>query len=168
MEIRNATYSDIPRLMQIFAEARITMRESGNMNQWPDTYPSEETVSEDIKEGHCYICCEDDGTITGTFACIPGPDPTYAVVYDGEWPDDKPYHVIHRIAASRNPKPSESIADICFEWTFRRTEVIRIDTHRENVIMHRIMSRHGFTPCGVILLANGDPRDAFHKSISRK
>lgn len=165
MHIRKASHTDLPRLMQIFAEARITMRESGNMNQWPDSYPSEETVLKDISEGHCLACCEDDGTITGTFACIPGPDPTYAAIYDGEWPDEKPYHVIHRIAASRNPKPSASIADICFRWTSGQTDIIRIDTHRDNAIMHHILSRHGFTPCGVILLANGEPRDAYHKSI---
>lgn len=167
MQIRKATSDDLPRLMQIFAEARITMRESGNMNQWPDTYPSEEAILKDISGNHCRVCCETDGTITGTFACIPGPDPTYNVIYEGEWPDDKPYHVIHRIAASRVPRPSESIADVCFEWTFRHTDVIRIDTHRDNAIMHHILSRHGFTRCGVILLANGDPRDAYHKNICR-
>ena len=55
------------------------------------------------------------------------------------------------------------IASCCFEWTFRRTDTIRIDTHRDNVIMHHLLSKHGFHRCGVILLANGDPRDAYHK-----
>ena len=165
MLVRKAVYDDIPRLMAIFAEARITMRECGNMNQWPDTYPSEEIIRKDISGGHCLVCCENDGTITGTFACIPGPDPTYSVIYDGEWPDEEPYRVIHRIAASRHPKPSESIIDVCFQWTYAFSDVIRIDTHRDNVIMHHLLSKHGFRRCGVILLANGEPRDAFHKNI---
>lgn len=166
MEIRKATYEDIPRLMEIFADARRTMRESGNMNQWPDSYPSEAIIRNDIDNGWCQVCCNDDGTIEGTFACIPGPDPTYNVIYDGEWPDEKPYYVIHRIAgAHRDRRKGESIAHICFRWTFGFTDVIRIDTHKDNRIMQHLLSRHGFTRCGVILLANGDPRDAFHKHI---
>lgn len=166
MNIRKAEYKDIPRLMQIFADARRTMRESGNLNQWPDTYPSEAIVKKDIDEGYCQVCCLADGTVTGTFACIPGPDPTYEHIYDGEWPDDEAYYVIHRIAAAhRDTREGESIADICFRWTFGFTNVIRIDTHRDNAIMKHILSVHGFTPCGVILLANGEPRDAYHKHI---
>ena len=42
--IRKATYDDIPALMEIFENARGIMRASGNMNQWNDSYPSEETV----------------------------------------------------------------------------------------------------------------------------
>lgn len=163
MKIRKATYEDIPRILHIFAEARTTMRESGNLHQWPDTYPSEEIVRKDISNGHCMVCCDEEGKIQGTFACIPGPDPTYAKIYEGCWPDEEPYYVIHRIAASRDAGRKSSIASCCFEWTFRRTDTIRIDTHRDNVIMHHLLSKHGFHRCGVILLANGDPRDAYHK-----
>lgn len=163
MEVRKATYDEIPMLMQIFAEARVTMRESGNMNQWPDSYPSEEIVRDDISKGHCMVCCNEEGKIQGTFACIPGPDPTYAEISDGEWPDNSPYCVIHRIAASRSADRKESIAGICFEWTFRRTDNIRIDTHRDNAIMHHILARHGFNRCGIIFLADGQPREAYHK-----
>lgn len=163
MNIRKATYDDIPRLLQIFSEARLTMRESGNMHQWPDTYPSEEIIRNDISQGHCIICYDEDGTIQGTYACIPGPDTTYAKIYDGEWPDDEPYYVIHRIAASRSTDRKESIADICFSSTFLMTDTIRIDTHRENIIMQHILNKHGFRRCGTILLANGEPREAYHK-----
>ena len=163
MKISNARYEDLPRMMEIFREARQTMRESGNTSQWPETYPSETIIKEDIRNGHSYVCRNEDGTIVGTFACIPGPDPTYARIYGGEWPDDLPYHVIHRIAASRIPKPESSIAEACFRWTFARTDVIRIDTHRDNIIMHHILTKYGFSRCGVILLENGNPRDAYHK-----
>ena len=47
------------------------------------------------------------------------------------------------------------------DWAFGRTATIRIDTHRKNIIMHHILQSYGFTKCGVILLENGDPRDAY-------
>ena len=98
MNIRKATYDDLPSLMVLFGKAREIMRASGNMNQWNDSYPSEDIVREDISKGVCYVLCEQTSRILATMAFIPGPDPTYARIYDGQWLDDSPYHVIHRIA----------------------------------------------------------------------
>ena len=92
--IRKSTYEDLPELMEVFGKAREIMRTSGNMNQWNDGYPSEEIVRKDIEKGVSYVLCEpnkgigrDFGTkgnerIIATMAFIPGPDPTYAKIYD--------------------------------------------------------------------------------------
>ena len=160
--IRKSTYGDIPALMEIFRNARRIMRASGNMNQWNDSYPSEETVSTDIGNGDCMVLCE-EGRIVATMAFIKGPDPTYAVIYDGCWPDDSPYHVIHRIAVD---EPGHDAARRLLDWGFAQTRCIRIDTHRDNVIMHHILQKYGFIRCGIIHLANGDPRDAYHLNRS--
>ena len=155
--IRKATYEDLPELMEIFSAARGIMRASGNMNQWNDSYPSEEIVRQDIEAGNCIVLCNDD-RIIATMAFIPGPDPTYAHI-EGSWLNDAPYHVIHRIAAI---EPGHKAAETLFDWAFTRTGCIRIDTHKDNVIMHHILRKYGFTRCGVIHLANGDPREAYH------
>lgn len=161
--IRKATYEDIPELMEIFRCARQIMRASGNMNQWNDSYPSEDIVREDISKGVCYVLCEQTSRILATMAFIPGPDPTYAKIYDGQWLDGSPYHVIHRIAVR---EPGHKAADRLLEWAFSQTDSIRIDTHNDNVIMHHIMQKHGFTRCGVIYLLSGAPREAFQKNQS--
>lgn len=176
--IRKAKHEDIPELMEVFRCARQIMRASGNMNQWNDSYPSEDIISKDIAQGVCYVLCEHpaplpchhersegsfhtSGTILATMAFIPGPDPTYARIYDGHWLDSSPYHVIHRIAVR---EPGHHAAARLLEWAFTQTSCIRIDTHKDNVIMHHILSKHGFTRCGVIHLLNGDPREAFQKT----
>ena len=156
--IRKATCNDIPFLMDIFHKAKGIMRSSGNMHQWNDSYPSEEIVRNDIDEGHCFVLCK-DGRIIASMAFIPGPDPTYAHV-EGQWLNDDPYYVIHRIAAI---EPGHKAAEIFFDWAFTQTDCIRIDTHKDNVIMHHILTRYGFTHCGIIYLANGDPREAYQK-----
>lgn len=162
--IRQATYEDIPELMEIFRCARQIMRASGNMNQWNDSYPSEDIVLEDISKEVCYVLCEQTSRILATMAFIPDPDPTYAKIYDGQWLDDSPYHVIHRIAVR---EPGHKAADRLLEWAFSQTDSIRIDTHKDNAIMHQIMQKHGFTRCGVIYLLSGDPREAFQKNLNR-
>lgn len=159
--IRRATYDDVPVLMDVFRKARGIMRSSGNMNQWNDGYPSEEIVRRDIDNGHCVVLCE-DGEVVATMAFIPGPDPTYAEIYDGGWLSDAPYHVIHRIAVA---EPGHNAAKALLDWGFGQAGSIRIDTHKDNVIMHHVLSKYGFTHCGVILLANGDPREAYQKDL---
>ena len=159
--IRKATYEDIPALMEIFENARGIMRASGNMNQWKDSYPSQETVRKDISEGVCMVLCEEE-RIIATMAFIPGPDPTYAESHDGEWKDDCPYHVIHRIAVH---EPGHGAARKLFDWGFTQARSIRIDTHKDNVIMHHILRKYGFQHCGVIFLANGDPREAYQLTL---
>lgn len=159
--IRKATYSDVPDLMAVFDNARSIMRDSGNMNQWNDNYPSEETVRKDISDEVCHVLCE-NGKIIATMAFIPGPDPTYTSIYDGKWLDDSPYYVIHRIAVA---EPGHNAAAKLLEWGFSHTASIRIDTHKDNVIMHHILQKQGFTHCGVIYLMNGNPREAYQKNI---
>ena len=159
--IRKATYDDVPMLMDVFRKARGIMRSSGNLHQWNDGYPSEEIVRKDIDDGHCVVLCE-GGEVLATMAFIPGPDPTYAEIYDGCWLSAAPYHVIHRIAVA---EPGHNAAKALLDWGFGRARSIRIDTHKDNVIMHHVLPGYGFTRCGVIFLANGDPREAYQKDL---
>ena len=169
--VRKATYEDVPELMEVFSKAREIMRASGNMHQWSDGYPSEEIVRKDIEEGVCYVHCgrklnEETGKreerIIATMAFIPGPDPTYAKIHNGQWIDESPYYVIHRIAAA---EPGHNVAFMLLDWAFLQTGNIRIDTHKDNVIMQHILAKQGFTHCGTIYLANGDPREAYQMSL---
>ncbi len=163
MTIRPATYSDIDALMEIFEGARKIMRKSGNLNQWNNDYPSTDIVKEDIDNGNCHVLIDKD-EIIGTMALIPGPDPTYRKI-DGRWLNDEPYYVIHRIATSSSGR---NVAKAMLDWAFSHIaeagcHVIRIDTHEDNCIMKHILGKYGFSPCGIIYLADGAPRDAYIK-----
>lgn len=163
MTIRQATYSDIETLMQIFEDAKKIMRDSGNLHQWTGGYPPRETVLDDISNGYCHVITDED-RIVGTMALIPGPDPTYSYI-EGAWLNESPYYVIHRIATSA---PGRNVARQLLDWAYshineKGCNVIRIDTHRDNRIMKHILTRYGFTSCGVIYLEDGAPRDAYQK-----
>lgn len=162
MYIRKATHDDIPALMRLFERAKEIMRASGNLHQWGAGYPSVDVVHGDIERGVCHVVTNDvDGEIEATMAFIPGPDPTYSYIEGGAWLNDNPYHVIHRIAVA---VPGKGYACRLLNWAFERADTVRIDTHRDNVIMHHILLKYGFQRCGVIYLANGDARDAYQLS----
>lgn len=159
MSIRPATYEDVPRIMEICEEAKGIMRSDGNMSQWTDGYPQEEVIIADIDRAAGYVI-EEGSTVEGYFAFIPGIENTYLEI-EGEWIDDEePYCTIHRLASTGR---SHGIAEACFNWSWKQTHNLRIDTHRDNNIMQHCIKKFGFTYCGIIHLLNGDPRLAFQK-----
>ena len=158
--IREATPTDIPEIMKVVDAAKGIMRQSGNMHQWGEGYPSEAVIAADMERNGGFVV-EDDKKIVGYFAFLQSPEPTYAKIYEGKWIDDTlPYHVVHRIAS--NPDAHgifSSIMDFCFSHDTN----IRIDTHRDNKIMQQVILKQGFSYCGIIYLLSGDERLAYQK-----
>lgn len=167
MNVRYTGLQDIPGLLEIFAAARRFMRSQGNMTQWPDTYPSEEVILQDIAKRQSYAI-EHQGEVVGTFVLAIGPDPTYNIIRQGSWPNDNPYATIHRIAS--NGKVG-SIADEALRFAVTRLKELnipslRIDTHADNRKMLEWIERSGFGYCGIIYIADGTPRRAYQLDIT--
>lgn len=161
--IRHATIEDLPVILDLRDQAREIMRSYGNVNQWPVGYPLKEKFENDIEQGHSFVLADGTDAIVGTFALIPGPDVTYQVIYDGQWLNDEPYYVIHRIASTPD---SHGILDALLDYCEAISPNIRIDTHKDNIIMIKGLKKHGYQYCGIIHLLNGDERLAFQKSVS--
>jgi len=51
-----------------------------------------------------------------------------------------------------------------FRVALSKADEIRIDTHHDNKTMQHVVMKHGFRRCGIIYLANGDPRIAYQYS----
>lgn len=160
LSIRTAVLSELPEISEIYAHARAFMRQSGNPNQWKDSHPAQSILLDDIARRQLYVCTEANN-ILAVFAYIPGEDPTYRIIKNGGWLNDHPYGVIHRIAVARH---QSGVATFCFQWALEQCPDLRIDTHRDNIPMRSALAKNGFTECGIIYLANGDPRIAFHKT----
>lgn len=158
--IRRAETADLPAIMQLVVSAKAIMRENGNKNQWGDGYPSESIITEDIKSDCCRIIMQGD-TAVGSFVLKPGPDPTYNIIYDGQWIDNTPYYVIHRITSREDV---HGIFGEILKYSFSISHNIRIDTHKENAIMRHLLEKNGFIYCGIIHIANGDERVAYQKT----
>ena len=158
MTIRKAVPGDLAQIMEIYAEARRFMSENGN-SQWDDGYPAQGLIEGDLAAGFSYVCLE-DGEIAAVFYFNVECEPTYAKI-DGNWLDGAPYGVVHRIAKRKGHKGA---GEFCLDWCFSRCGNVRIDTHRDNMPMRRLLDRLGYRYCGIIWLMNGDERMAFQKN----
>ena len=174
MNIRKTTPTDIDAVMSIIEEARGTIAALG-IDQWQNGSPNRAMIEEDISLGQGRTVSL-NGEIVGTFALILDGEPTYDIVEEGAWslPDraetgEWSYLAIHRVAisvASRGTGVSTAIIRYA-EDTARAygRASLRIDTHEGNVVMRRMLEKHGFTHRGRIHLQNGDPRVAYEKLL---
>ena len=165
MKIRKATEQDFTRIMEIYFLARTFMARTGNPNQWgPTNWPPEDLIHNDIRTGTSYVCENNEGNVIGTFYFTQGEDiePTYREITDGDWLDDGPYGVVHRVAADGSEK---GIGRFCINWAFEQCEHLRIDTHGDNIVMQNLLKKLGFRHCGTIYVEEDDyPRLAFEKT----
>ncbi len=159
MQIRKATENDLSTVLQIYADARVYMRENGNPHQWAGAYPDADTLREDIALQRLYVCTGEK-TIVGVFCYFFGEEPTYRHIYEGQWHNEKPYGVLHRIAVAAHRK---GVASFCFDFCYAQCKNLKIDTHRDNIPMQKSLTKNGFELCGIIYLASGDERLAYQK-----
>jgi len=163
MTIRKTSPSDLAAVMQIYAEAQAYMQENGNPDQWGKAHPPQKLIENDIKSGSSYVCV-DNNKIAAVFYFCQEEEPTYSKI-EGNWLNDAPYAVVHRIARANNAKGAGAF---CLQWCYSQHANIRIDTHKDNTPMLTLLDRLGYTYCGIINLVNGDERMAFQKGDSHE
>ena len=170
MFIRKTEKNDIDTIIPIFEEARRTIAALG-IDQWQNGYPSEGVILADIELEQSYAC-EIDCKVCGTFAMLENGEPTYDKIFDGHWltgDGSRDYIAIHRVAISVSSRGSGLSGKIIgFAADFAKEKgrkSLRIDTHRGNAVMRRMLEKNGFQYCGVIYLENGDERVAYEKII---
>ena len=155
--IRKATLQDIPAIIEIFAAGRAYMRQTGNLHQWSGGYPDESIIRSDIEAGECFVIVQK--TVCAVFTLLSQPDPTYAYI-EGAWLTDGPYGTIHRIASNGTVR---GVVQMAVDFALQYHKVLRCDTHKDNLSMQAALERAGFIHCGVIYLADGDPREAYER-----
>ena len=154
--VRKAKWEDLEKIGEIYAYARGFMAEHGNPNQWGTIHPPKEQLVADIQNGDLYVITDYTG-IHGVFYFFIGADPTYAVIDDGMWHDDRIYGTIHRIASDG----SGGILGTAVQFCKGKIDYLRIDTHADNKVMQRAVAKQGFQRCGIIYQPDGSPRIAY-------
>lgn len=157
--IRQAASPDLSHIMVIYAHARRFMAEHGNPTQWGNARPTEADISAHIARNELFVLEDSDG-IHGVFAFILGEDPTYHVIENGQWLSDTPYGTIHAVASDGSIHGFlTQVVMYCLQ-TIRH---LRIDTHPDNLIMQHVITKNGFTKCGIIYVTDGTPRLAYER-----
>lgn len=159
MKFRHTQIEDIPAITEIYSKARTMMAATGNPHQWVDGYPQLSLIEDDIKKQVSYIC-ELDGRIEAVFVLLREGDSDYDRIFNGQWLNNEHYVAIHRVASAGNVA---GLTGAIFDWCEKICPNLRIDTHRDNRIMQRVLTKNGFTYCGLIYLKSGAERLAYQR-----
>ena len=69
-------------------------------------------------------------------------------------------------APGSGSRTEKGTASLCIEWCLKESGGdLRIDTHRDNIPMQKLLEKNGFVQCGIIHLSNGDERIAYEKVV---
>lgn len=144
--IRNATKDDLGEILKIYAIARRMMQATGNPDQWGNSRPKYDAIVKDIEDGNMYVIVEEN-EVNAVFSLIDF-DEDYLDI-QGEWLNDEPYLVIHKIASSGK---KGGVFTKVLEFAKTKTNNIRIDTHKHNKIMQLHIKKNGFEYTGIVYI----------------
>jgi len=160
LKIRKSTPGDYDVICQTYSNARKFMLNSGNPDQWGNVHPPANLILHDIEQELSYVCTFQNDILAVFYYNIEI-DPTYGVI-NGQWLNDAPYGVVHRIASSRSVRGA---GYFCLQWCLEQCKNLRIDTHKDNSPMLNLLDKLDFSYCGIIRIENGDERLAYQKTI---
>lgn len=142
--------ADLPEVMTIIHDCQALLRSRG-VDQWQDGYPSLEPLQLDVELERGYIL-ECDGRIAAYGALAYGVEPAYLGLVNGVWLSDFEYVTLHRLAVSSAFRGdgigAKFFAEMEREALEHGVRSLRADTHRDNMVMQRLMGRMGFSLCG--------------------
>lgn len=169
MEFRLAEYKDLDSMEALVDRSKEYFREN-KIDQWQKGYPNRESLGEDISRRQTYVLTK-KGQVLAMLAAIYGRDKNYKNI-EGSWlSKEDNYIVVHRLAVGPDYK-GQGLASLMLEEVeklgrAKGAHSLRIDTHRDNKAMLRMLERSGFIHCGKIYLLdeNLDERLAYEKIL---
>jgi len=171
LSYRHAELEDIPRVMEIVADAKRSLKKH-RVDQWQGDYPTAAAFEQDVANDELYVLCHGED-IAGFLMVTSRPEPCYDDITDGKWSSDAPYCVMHRTAVAAEYRGSGMAEYLvrCAEDISRKSGVkyLRVDTHRKNKPMQHLLRESGFRYRGNILVSSEpghDPaRQAYEKLL---
>lgn len=161
LSYRPAVTGDIPDILKITDDARESLKRFG-VDQWQGPYPERYVFEADIDRKECFIILHGEET-AGFFTLSVNEEEDYRNITDGKWSNDLPYCVLHRSAVSAKYRGTgvsdfmmKSVKQQCI--LFDR-HVIRVDTHRKNKAMLKLLRESGFTYRGNLMISSEEGHD---------
>ena len=71
--------------------------------------------------------------------------------------------IVKKVAVLGSGVMGSQIAAHCINWCMGEVGNIRIDTHKQNIPMQKVIAKCEFIYCGIVFMQNGDERIAFQK-----
>ena len=169
MNLRLAEIKNLPQILEIIGHAQQFLAEQ-NIDQWQDGYPPKELIITDIHENESYVVENSANQIIATTVFINRNESNYNDI-SGNWLTgmEAKYGVVHRLAIHKKFRRLGIAKFVLLEFEKelqkQQFSSMRIDTHKDNTGMQRLLKKMGYVYCGVIHLADGNERLAFEKVI---
>lgn len=151
--LKKANSTEIEEIMSVIKDGKEFLKQQG-INQWQHGSPGCSDVENDIKQETSYVY-ELDGKIVAT-AMLNTYDADYEK-YPTLWTKCNNYLVVHRLAIKKECR-SQGVShkfmnDIILFAKENSVEYIRIDTHKDNVIIRKYLSKNNFKELDEIKLS---------------
>lgn len=162
MKYRQACEQDISRIMEILTDGKMSIGML-NIDQWQGDYPKREIVEADVAQGASYVV-EDDGKLIATAMTSYDGESIYDDI-QGAWLTSSTskaprYVVVHRVAVSRDSLGKGVARFLLAEAEAaardKGCESVRIDTHEGNAPMRTLLTKSGYTECGIVLIEHAE------------
>ena len=166
MIIRKANKTDLDNIMKMYKSCVTGMLKNG-IDQWDDSYPNTEIISEDLNVGTYYVV-EMDGTIIGGVNIDKNQDDTYLAL---DWEDKSDsFLVVHRLGVKEefwNKKIGKYLMLFTEKLVIEKgLKSIRLDTYSGNTKAMEFYRRLGYSELGTIdLKPEKDKYYCFEKII---
>jgi len=138
--------------------------------QWQGKEPSLATIEEDIFHQRYYVLFEDNQPCGG--AALMNHEPGYDHLLEGQWLNQDPYMVIHRlfIAPLFQGRHLGKILLVQLELQVQEFHIhnIRVDTHALNQPMRGLLNRQHYQEVGKAWLPQAGERLVYHKVLGEK
>lgn len=175
MEFQKANVAHIEQLVALYTDARAAIA-AFHIDQWQDGYPRMADIENDILRDELWIGMTGN-RIDCAAALLCGKtgetsvEHTYDRIENGSWLTctRTNYAAVHRMACASWARGTGCalqmmayLADIARKngkWS------LRIDTHEGNLAMRKMLSKSGFTYCGIIFLTTGEKRVAYERIL---
>ena len=167
---RPAENADLDDIMLIVRQSKNYLKKH-RVDQWQGDYPTPEAFVDAINEKECFAVMY--GTrLAGFFCLTEKPEADYDSLTDGRWHGEGKYCTLHRAAVAAEFRGT-GLSDMLFKFAEdlardKAAECMRIDTHRKNKAMQKLLKRSGYTYRGNVLVSSEPGHDPARQAFEKK
>jgi len=165
-KIHNHKQLSLIETMYQKAKILLSFHQSG---QWQHHEPSLQTIEEDIRLGQFFGLFQKD-QLVGTCSLLRN-EPSYEILTHGAWLNEEPYIVIHRFVIDsslhRLGLGSQFLRAIEALALQEGVYNIRLDTHRLNIPMTKLLEKNHYLECGEAFIKGAGSRVVYHKVVRK-
>lgn len=150
-----ATIDDLSFIQMTYTSAQTFTHVDNSITEWPNDFPSQEEIIQNIKDNNCYII-NDSSERLAVFMSSIEPYAPYASIV-GEWHSCAEYRTVRCLAGFTG----RGIAQEIFYFASQESDYLRSDSHVDNLPMRHALEVFGFKECGTFTADDGSTRIAY-------